>query len=120
MGDLTTNFSSHEFGTSIPASAASDVLELARNLQVLRDHLGRPVYINSGFRTQSHNKKVGGRPKSQHLSGKGADIKVTDLAPKELFRIIETLISTGKMKQGGLGLYKTHIHYDIRGTKARW
>jgi len=24
------------------------------------------------------------------------------------------------MKEGGLGLYNTFVHYDIRGTKARW
>ena len=33
---------------------------------------------------------------------------------------IEKLIKEGKMKQGGIGIYKGFIHYDIRGTKARW
>ena len=37
--------------------------------------------------------------------------------------LVEKLIKESKMKQGGLGLYPREngwIHYDTRGTKARW
>jgi len=37
-----------------------------------------------------------------------------------LYQHIEDAISNGEMLQGGLGLYDTFVHYDIRGTKARW
>lgn len=122
---LTKNFSRQEFdckdGTKIPDSLLSNVTELAENLQVLRDYLNTPISITgSGYRTVSHNKKVGGATNSQHLYAKAADINAKGLTPKELFKVIENLISLGKMKQGGLGLYKNFVHYDIRGTKARW
>jgi uncharacterized protein YcbK (DUF882 family) len=49
-----------------------------------------------------------------------ADIKVKGLTPLEVYNAIEKLIADGKMKQGGLGLYRSWVHYDIRGVKARW
>jgi hypothetical protein len=48
------------------------------------------------------------------------DIVSEKYTPVQLRAIIEKLIKEGKMKQGGLGAYKTFTHYDIRGVKARW
>jgi uncharacterized protein YcbK (DUF882 family) len=50
--------------------------ELLERLQALRDDLGRPVIINSGYRNPAHNKAVGGSPHSYHLRGMAADICV--------------------------------------------
>ena len=47
-------------------------------LQPLRDHLGKPVVINSGFRSQAVNMAVGGAKNSQHMKGEAADIKCKD------------------------------------------
>lgn len=122
---LTANFSRAEFdckdGTQVPEILMDNLKELAKNLQVLRDHLGVPVSVTgSGYRTPSHNKKVGGAKKSQHLYAKAADINAKGYTPKQLKDEIEKLIAAGKMKQGGLGLYNSFVHYDIRGFKARW
>ena len=65
-------------------------------------------------------KKIGGVKSSQHVLGKAADIVVKGLEPKLVYEIIEDLIDKGDMLQGGLGLYDTFVHYDIRKTKARW
>ena len=122
---LTQNFSRSEFdckdGTKVPEGFIDNLQELADNLQVLRDYVETPVSITgSGYRTPSHNKKVGGAKRSQHLTASAADINAEGYTPKQLHMIIELLIDEGKMKQGGLGLYNTFVHYDIRGTKARW
>lgn len=121
---LATNFCLNEFvckdGTDIPVKYISNVQELAKNLQIIRNVLAKPIHINSAFRTPEYNKMVGGSPKSQHLLGKAADIYVVGIFSKELHYIIEKLIQKGSIKQGGLGLYKTFIHYDIRGGRARW
>ena len=121
---LTNNFNLSEFackdGTPVPSELLDNVTELAKNLQVLRDFIGLPIKINSSYRTPSHNKAVGGAAKSQHLLAKAADIKVSGMKPADLAQIIEGLIDMGKMKQGGLGVYNTFCHYDIRGTKSRW
>ena len=122
---LTKNFSLQEFickdGTPVPPKFYSNVKELAQNLQQLRDYLKIPVIISgSGYRTASHNIVVGGAQKSLHLTASAADISVQEYSPGELAVIIEKLIIEKKMKQGGIGIYPTFVHYDIRGTKARW
>lgn len=45
-------------------------------LQPLRDYLGKPVVISSGYRSSEVNKAVGGVKGSQHLRGEAADIHV--------------------------------------------
>ncbi len=121
---LTTNFRRSEFdcndGTPVPKEYDANVLEVAKNLQVLRDELDRPIRVNSGYRSPSYNRKVGGVSKSQHLLAKAADIVVRGMKPGEVKAEIEKLIESGQMKQGGIGLYNTFIHYDVRGSRARW
>ena len=77
---LTKNFSLSEFdcndGTEMPSELLTNVLELAENLQVLRDFVGVPIKINSAYRSLSHNSKIGGSKSSQHLFAKAADIVI--------------------------------------------
>ncbi|UOX35319.1 D-Ala-D-Ala carboxypeptidase family metallohydrolase [Flavobacterium sediminilitoris] len=122
---LTKNFILDEFrcndGTAVPEIYISNVKELANNLQILRDYLNEPVFITgSGYRTPFWNAKVGGVKNSEHLVAKAADINVKSKTPKQLASVIEKLIKAGKMKEGGIGVYNGFVHYDVRGTKARW
>ena len=121
---VAENFELKEFdchdGTPVPKEYEPNVIRLAANLQVLRDYVGKPIHINSSYRTAAYNKKVGGASKSQHLTASAADITIAGLMPKEVHAIILQLIKDGRMKQGGVGLYDTFVHYDIRGTEARW
>ena len=121
---LTKNFSLSEFdckdGTEMPSELLANVLELAENLQVLRDFVGVPIKINSSYRSLSHNANIGGSKISQHLFAKAADIVIESKSPEQVANIIKALISEGKMKQGGISAYNTFTHYDIRGHKARW
>lgn len=121
---LTPNFKLEEFrckdGTDVPAELMANVQELAANLQVLRESLGKSITIMSGYRTPAYNAKCGGEPKSQHMEAKAADIIVSGMAPKDVCAAVKQLISDGKMKQGGVGLYDGWVHYDVRGFKARW
>lgn len=123
-GQLTANFHIREFkckdGTKVPQELDDNVRLLAEQLQVLRDHIGIPIHINSAYRTESYNDKIGGSPKSQHKLAKAADIVTIKYTPKQLAAIIKKLIKEGKMKQGGVGVYPSFVHYDIRLTEARW
>lgn len=121
---LTKNFNREEFdcrdGTIVPDSLLPNIQELADNLQVLRDDIGEPLHVNSGYRTPTYNKKIGGASDSQHKKAKAGDITAKSFTPKQLAARIEKLIKAGEMKQGGIGIYPGFVHYDVRGTKARW
>jgi uncharacterized protein YcbK (DUF882 family) len=121
---LTRNFAIVEFmckdGSPVPLKYLPNVQTLALNLQALRDHLGEPIRINSAYRTPTYNQRIGGAKNSQHLVAKAADITVKSKTPKQLAAVIEKLIDSGKMSQGGIGVYPGFTHYDVRGTKARW
>lgn len=59
-------------------------------LQPLRDIYGRPITVNSGFRSYAVNKAVGGARNSQHSKGEAADLTVhTKEGNKKLFDIIK-------------------------------
>ena len=121
---MTKNFQLSEFacndGTQVPAELFGNVELLAKNLQVLRDELGEPLTILSGYRSPAWNAKVGGKKSSYHMKAMAADLTCKSKTPKQLHAVIEKLIAAKKMKQGGLGLYPGFVHYDVRGTKARW
>ena len=53
--------------------------QLMSVLNILRHLLGKPIYVNSGFRTEKVNKAVGGVPNSLHLQGRAADIRANDM-----------------------------------------
>jgi uncharacterized protein YcbK (DUF882 family) len=112
---LTTNFSLSEFNKrnyNVPTDVLRNLIELAKNLQVLRDEVKKPIKITSGYRPAELNAKVGGVTKSRHITGEAADFKIEGYTPKQVAAIIEKLIAAGKMKQGGLGTYSTWVHYD--------
>ena len=121
---MTENFNLMEFaskdGADFPQEVIKNLYELAKNLEVIRAFYNKPIKVNSGYRSPAHNKNVGGSPKSQHVQGKAADILIDGITPKELAQGIKVLIENGKISEGGIGVYDTFTHYDIRGTKARW
>lgn len=124
MGDLTRNFNLSEFrckdGAPVPDKYYTNVQKLAENLQKIRDIIDEPLVIVSGYRTPEHNRTCGGAKHSQHLTASAADIRCS-LSPDELRQVILDLIESGEIMQGGVGIYDDWtVHYDIRGTKARW
>jgi len=121
---LTRNFSKSEFdskdGALMPSKVLHNIKILAEQLQELRDYLNKPITINSGYRSPKHNRSIGGVKNSQHVLGTAADISVEGLSSKKVHEAIEILIMDQAMLQGGVGLYPTFVHYDVRLKKARW
>ena len=124
MGDLTRNFSRREFdchdGTPTPPEYTCNLRVLATTLQVIRAKIGQPLVIVSGYRTPEHNRTCGGATNSYHLSAQAADIRCGGLDAVELHAVIRDLIASGYVHDGGLGLYDTFVHYDIRAVPYRW
>ena len=65
-------------------------------LDPIRALYGKPVYVNSGFRSATLNKAVGGAKNSQHMEGKAADITTgTPEENKKLWDLIMFLFQEG-------------------------
>ncbi len=126
-GYVTTHFKLSEFachdGMPYPAKWIDTRLKLVcRALEVIRAGIKGPLNVLSGYRTPKWNAKVGGEINSQHLQGRAADITSSEYPAEKLAAIIEQLIESGRIPQGGLGIYpkQNFVHYDIRGAKSRW
>ena len=91
----------------------ASLLEL---LTDIRDYFGKPVTINSACRCESHNASVGGKPSSQHLLGRAADITVKGVSPD---KVHEFVIGYAPLSLG-IGKYVNFTHVDTRNDKARW
>ncbi len=113
---LSRNFLVREFACQDGTDTVFVAPELVGVLQDIRDHFGRPVTVNSGYRTEAHNKKVGGASYSQHKYGVAADIAVSGVAPLAVARYAQALLPD----RGGVGLYKWGVHVDVRANKSRW
>ena len=120
---LTDNFSMDEFeckcGCVMPEFVKKNVQELAENLQVIRDAYGK-IDLTNSYRCKDHNADVGGSVNSQHLKGKAADIKSKQFSSSEIAIITDDLMKNESFTLGGVGIYNTFTHVDIRGTRARW
>jgi uncharacterized protein YcbK (DUF882 family) len=112
--NLALNFKLQEFECKHCRAVKIDP-ELVRRLQAMREEIGKPVIINSGYRCPAHNKAIGGATNSQHLYGRAADIICPGLAIGQLYAVAEKYFA-----DGGLGKYIGYIHVDVRGVKARW
>lgn len=113
---LSTNFKVKEFACTDGSDPIFVDSELVSVLQKIRTHFGRSVTITSAYRTPTKNKACGGAAYSQHLYGRAADIKISGVTPKQIAAYAEKLMPN----KGGIGIYKTFVHIDVRASKSRW
>lgn len=66
----------------------ANLTRLAKMLEAIRAILGRPIYINSGFRSKAVNDAVGSKDSSQHRLGCAADIRVQGMTPRQVVEAI--------------------------------
>lgn len=101
--------------TQITLGVLANLQRLCSAMDSVREFYGRPIIVNSCFRTPEWNKQLdGSATNSQHLLGKAMDVKVQGITPQKVQQDFNS------KWQGGLGSYKDFTHFDIRGTKARW
>ena len=102
---LSANFMLHEFACKDNGVSKTVLVddELIQRLEQLRAKVGKPININSGYRTQNHDKVVGGSGRGMHTRG---------MAAKEIgFR--------------GIGMYHRKpseqvVHVDTRPSACKW
>ena len=82
-------------------------------LQLLRDIIKKPLFINSAYRSALHNARVGGAPRSRHKAGDAFDISLRNHNTEDLHK--------AALKAGftGFGIYQTFLHVDT-GRIRQW
>ena len=79
LGEFTKS-SSHPEVYNIPShEAIANLKRICTWLEVLRKRYGKPIIINSGYRSPQLNRKIGGVKNSNHLTGCAVDIRVTGM-----------------------------------------
>ena len=111
MGDLTANFSKHEF--SCPCCGVSEVnMDFVAKLQSVRTRLDSPLRLNSTYRCFSHNRDVGGVDDSAHRKGLAADVSVANSSDR--MRYLSVFLEEFKR----IGIADDFIHVDLDDSKA--
>lgn len=76
-------------GKEVFVNAVANLPRLAAFLEKLKVVLGgKPIMVNSGFRSEAVNNAVGSSNKSDHRRGCAADIRVPGMTPDEVTRAI--------------------------------
>ena len=69
-------------------AALKNLQKLAVFLEEVRALVGRPIIINSAYRSPAVNASVGGAAASQHLRGQAADFRVVGMTPDQIMRVL--------------------------------
>jgi hypothetical protein len=120
---LSTNFTAGELARSGGRRFDTARIDpsLVALLQAIRNHVGRPVTVTSGYRSYAYNvelyRRRGKQPTaSQHSSGRAADITIPGMSGLQVVRVA---IDVGGCNLG-LGVGQSFGHIDVRGSYARW
>ena len=134
--NLTTNFTLSELTKSETAlrkglnnEPTQDVISALQSLafnvlQPVRDHYGKAIKINSGYRSPEVNASVGGSKTSDHCKGMAADIEIAGVANADLAKYIK---DTLQFTQVILEFYTSgvadsgwvHVSYDPANLKCQ-
>ena len=133
---ITEHFALHEF--ALPADKAARrgcepaeypaafidtrLRPLCKALERLRAELGgAKVTVVSAFRPLAYNRAIGSEDTSQHVQGRAADLQVEGHSAEHVHATALRLYEVGELEIGGLGIYDTFCHLDVRGGPlARW
>ena len=113
---LSPNFESTEFDCHGSGCCSTTEIDpkLVEYLQKIRNNFGKAVTINSAYRCDKHNKKIGGATNSKHKYGQAADIKVSGIKPLKVAQYAEFIGIKG------IGQYSNFVHVDTRTNKYFW
>lgn len=113
---IAKHFQVKEFASKDGADTVFVAALLPMVLEAIRSIYGKALNINSAYRTDAHNKAVGGEDQSRHTRGMAADVWMEGVSPEELAKTARTLMPDW----GGIGVYDWGIHIDVRKEKADW
>ena len=89
-------------------------LVLLRKLSALRQAIGFPLLVNSGYRCKKENHRVHGVKTSYHLIGFAVDVTTASMKISDLLKHAQNI------NFGGIGVYDNFLHLDIRHNHEFW
>ncbi len=111
---LSEHFKVKEFACKDGSDTVLIDQQLVYYCEMIRIHFGKPITVNSGYRTPAYNKRVGGAGGSYHMKGMAADIVVSGVSPQRVAQYAE------EIGVQALHAYNTFTHIDTRPYRARW
>lgn len=114
---VSEDFRVREFACHDGSDTVIISTKTVERLQAIRNYFGKPVHINSAYRTAAYNASpaVNGAKNSQHILGTACDIHIDGIPPKAIAAFFED-----RFPVSGIGLYKNFVHIDSRGSRTYW
>lgn len=120
MAQVTKYFSRRELQCRCGCGSCAVDPRLLKLATHVRELLGAPMYVNSCYRCEAHNRRVGGAPLSRHKLGLAMDFYVRGVTPKALFLKLKDWREKGRLPElYGLGLYDWGVHIDADSGRKR-
>jgi len=113
--DAATNYG---ISNSMNSGQLAKAMALAENcFEPIREHLGKPIRVNSGYRSPAVNKRIGGALTSQHSLGEAIDL---DLHDRDLFEwIIDNVTFDQLIYEAGNDTEAAWFHISYREGRNR-
>ena len=109
-------FTDHrEFDNTPNDQELANLVRLAEFLEQVKTLLGgKPIMINSAFRSEEVNRAVGSKDTSQHRRGCAADIRVPDMTPDE---VVQAIMGSGLPYDQVIREFDRWTHISIQNTE---
>lgn len=105
-----------QLNTDPPRNVWPQLVAVTAVADEARRRLGKPLRINSAYRSPAYNRAISGARMSQHVKGAALDLSGS---PAALHKVLTQMRSEGLFR-GGIGRYRTFVHVDVRGKNADW
>ena len=109
---VSRNFELRELASKDRANLVLLHPALILGLQTIRDHVGKPIRVSSGYRSPEHSIERRKANPGTHSQGIAADIRVK---PEDRYRFIKLAYELGFT---GIGVSNRFVHLDISKTRS--
>jgi len=115
LAELTMT-SHRQFDNTPNAAELANLTRLAQFLELVKAKLdGKPIMVNSAFRSKQVNDSVGSKDTSQHRLGCAADIRVPGMTPDQ---VVRSIMSHGLYFDQIIREFDAWTHISIPNTAA--
>ena len=109
-----THTNHRQFDNTPNDSELANLVRLAEFLEQVKTALdGKPIMVNSGFRSKAVNDSVGSRDSSQHRIGAACDFRVPGMTPDA---VVKTVIAAGLPFDQIIREFDSWTHISVTNT----